>query len=294
MAMHIVLGDGEMTRKALTETLKDLWESVEGQPFWFIVQGKSEPTDTDKNLVAWMHTNEVYYEVLTDDEESMSDIYTGSQNTHTAKRLSQKVVNLIKSSPEDGEDAIVLALFTDVNDPDAESDRWLNNTIEAVLGGEAPVKVLALNDGLVEIEFGAEEKEEAKEEAEDEPAKPSKSASKTPAKKSGPPGRPLNVKPKAPEHTREELEDMDLAALKAIAAEKGIDLPARTRMSTYIAHILGEAGEAPAAEVEEPTVTKVVDPEEARSNGFGDIDVEELVSLVIDGVITKLVSALKR
>ena len=54
MAMHVVLGDGEMSRKELTETLKDLWNRAGDEPFWFLVQGKPEPTETDANLLTWL------------------------------------------------------------------------------------------------------------------------------------------------------------------------------------------------------------------------------------------------
>lgn len=255
MTMHLVLGDGEMTAKELTETLKDLWEKAGDDPFWFIIQGKSEPTATDKALVKFLHTNEVYYEVLTDDADSMADIYENSQNTHTAKRLAQKVVNLLNNSPEEDEGADILALYVS-DDPDAEEDRWLNTIVQAA--NDADFKSYVLNDGLVEIELaGGEEEEEPEPEPEPEPAKPAK-ASKTPSKKAA--AKPKAEEPEEEEepedlgpvtYSRDELEDMDLGQLKEIASKRGITLPPRTRPKTYIDHILGEApGSAPEAEVE--------------------------------------------
>ena len=163
MAMHVVLGEGEMTRKELTETLKDLWDRAGEEPFWFLLLGKSEPTATDQTLVTWLHKNEIYYEVVTDDADAMADIYSGSQNTHVAKRLAQKIVNLLGTASEEDETADVLALFTS-DEPDAEGDRWLITALQATMAAGYPA--LGLNDGLVPIDMtGGETEPEQEEEA---------------------------------------------------------------------------------------------------------------------------------
>jgi hypothetical protein len=279
VAMHVVLGDGEMTRKELTETLKDLWDKAGDEPFWFVVQGKSEPTDTDQALVSWLHKNEIYYEVVTDDADSVSDIYDQAQETHTAKRLAQKVANLLQTKPEDDEDAVILALFVS-EDPAAEEDRWLNTIIRSAM--DEGFKALALNDGLTEIQVDGDSPEE---EVEDVTPKPTK---KTVAKKAP---QPVEEEPakQAPvgAYTREELEELDMAALKEIAAGMGIELQPRTRMATYIDHILGEVkADAPAVEVSEPPVTKVLDHD---VSGNGDLPViDEIVEQVLDRLVALL------
>lgn len=277
MAMHVVLGNGEMTRKELTETLKDLWEKAGDQPFWFVVQGKSEPTDTDANIVKWLHTNEVYYEVVTDDADAMADIYEHPQEVHVAKRLGQKIVSLLNSKPEDDESADVLALFAS-EDPDAVEDRWLNSVLQATV--DAGFTVYALNDGLVEVDL-SESAEDKSVEEEPEPVKPapSKSASKRGA-----------AKPKEDAaavvgtYTRAQLERMELPELKEIAAKVGIELPSRTRMGTYIDAILGEGKEAPSVEITPPVSV----------SGDGDIDLarvaEEAAAIVIERIVAALQS----
>ena len=150
MAMHLVLGDGEMSKKELTETLKDLWEKAGDEAFWFVLQGKSAPSETDTNLVSWLVKNQVYFEVLTDDADAMDEIYGDAQEIHVAKRLGQKVVSLLNTKPEDGEDADVLGLFVS-DDPAAEEDKWLNNIIQAAV--DAGFKAYGLNDGLVEVDL---------------------------------------------------------------------------------------------------------------------------------------------
>lgn len=274
--MHVVLGDGEMTQKELTETLKDLWEQAGDSAFWFLIQGKSDPTATDRNIVKFLHTNEVYYEVLTDDADSMADIYNQAQNVHVAKRLATKVVSLLTNSPEDGEDADVLALYVS-DDSEAEEDRWLNTTVQAA--NDAGFKAYVLNDGMVEIELAGGEPE-AEPEQEAPPTKPSKAPAKKAAAKKAAPAAPAED-----EYTREQLEEMDLTELKEVAAKLGITLPPKTRLKTYIDHILGEATTGPEAEV---TTPEVVD-----TNVVTDIDIDDVVERAASLAVKRIVEALQ-
>lgn len=257
--MHAILGDGEMTRRELTEALADLWKAdeLEGQSFWFLIQGKSEPTETDKTLVTWLEKNEIYYEIITDDTDGVDPIYTEPQEVHTVQKLSTGVINLLKTKPEEGEPAEVLALFFNVNDLAASEDKWLNGVIEAAFDAGFPTR--ALNDGMVEIDLSSEAEEA---EAEPEPEPPKAVAKKSVAKKAA--AKPADIPVPAEDPTptlledagsvvaptREELEDMDLDEVKEVAAKLGITLPPRTRVTTYIDHILGEKAPTPPAEAE--------------------------------------------
>ena len=285
--MHVVLGDGEMSRKELTETLKDLWERAGDDQYWFVVQGKSQPTETDTNLVTWLTKNEIYFEVVTDDEDSMDEIYAEGQETHTVKRLGQKIVNLLNTKPEEGEDADVLALFVE-DDPAAEADRWLNNVIQLAM--DAGFKAYGMNDGMVEIDLdGADSTNapEEEEEAEVPAAKPTKRAAKKATAKPSDNGEGAAKPSKS--YTRDDLEEMELGELKEIAAAKGIELPPRTRMGTYIDHILGETKDAtPAVEVESPPVTKTVSNGDEEEN----LGIDGLVDQVTAEVFKRIVAAL--
>lgn len=257
MTMHVVLGDGDMTRKELTETLHDLWDKANeaSQTFWFLVQAKPEPTDTDKNLMKWLATNEVYYETIGDGSE-VPDIYDGTQQRHTVKRLGPKVLSLMNEKPEDGEDADLLGLFVS-DDPEDEADRWLIDVMQTVAEGGFPL--FALNDGLMEVDLSEEEgpeEEPEPEEEEEAPAPAKKAAAKkaaAPAKKAAAAKAPAAEDEEAPEpegdYTREDLEERSLDELKEIASTIGISLPPRTRMTTYIDAILGEGKETPTVEV---------------------------------------------
>jgi pyruvate/2-oxoglutarate dehydrogenase complex dihydrolipoamide acyltransferase (E2) component len=288
--MHAVLGDGEMERKELTETLADIWKADEkaGNTFWFLLQGKAEPTDTDKAMVTWLEKNDIYYEVITDDEANMDAIYSQPQEVHTAKRLAQKVVNLLKEKPEEGEEAEVLALFVS-SDPEAEEDRWLNAVCQSVYDAEFPIR--AFNDGLVEVDLSGDG-EEPKEEEVEEPAK--SVAKKAPVKKAAAQAK-ADTKVSEEDETpsaaaaapsRAALEDMDLDQLKEVASNLGITLPPRTRMNTYIEAILGEAKpEAPAAEI-------TPSPEVGGSASINGFDIEELAALIASKFLRGLKEAL--
>lgn len=238
MTMHVVLGDGLLPGKELDALLSDMWAKANksDDPFWFLVQGKAEPTATDTKLVQWLLANDIYYEMITDGSES--DLYEKYQNKYTVKRLAPKIVSLMQETPEEGEEAHLLALFA-ADDPDAEEDRWLNDVIQTVT--DAGYTVLAMNDGMQEIKIISSDEGEVAEVEEEAPAAPTKAAKKVAAK----PAPVEEVEEEAEDlsgpYTREVLEEMDLDGLKEVAAKVGISLPPRTRMSTYIEAILGNA-----------------------------------------------------
>src|SRR5215467_4234460 len=214
--LHVILGDGEMTKRELSASLEDLLETNGDDPFWFLIHAKPEPTQTDTSLMAWIHEREVYYQVVGSDIKGADAIYEGFQEKYEIKNLGPKIVDIMTNVPDEGEDADLLALFVS-DEADAEEDRWLYGVIEKVLA--AGFKVKALNDGMTEI--GLEEGEET-EEAEEAPEPPKPAAKKAAAKT-----RPLAAVPDPPadeELSREALEAMDLEDVKAYAAKKGLVL----------------------------------------------------------------------
>jgi hypothetical protein len=286
MTMHVVLGDGEMTRKELTETLQDIWNADEkdGQTFWFLLHGKPEPTDTDKALVNWLEKNEIYYEVITDDADSVHPLYSQPQETHVAKQMSRKIVSLLKSKPEEGEPAELLALFYS-DDSEAEEDRWLNEVCQDVF--DSDYKIRALNDGLLEVDLAA---------APDEPPAPVTPIGKKSVAKKGGAARRADTAVSGEDatgassaYTREQLEEMELPQIKEIAAGLGLEFPPRTRMATYIDAILGE-GAGPTVEVQ------VQEAAEAVLRGNGDValvDVESLADAIAEALLRKLAEVLQ-
>ena len=282
MTLHVVLGDGEMSNKELVATLEDLWEQEGDGNFWFLLQGKSDPTTTDQALTAWLAKNDLFYAVLTDDKASLHKSYETRAQLFEAKNLSKKIISLIESEPEDGELVDILALFTS-DDPEAEEDRWLNDVMGEI--AESGHQIRALNDGLTVLDFEKEPEEEIEEEedvlSKKAPAK--KAPSKAAAKPKPAPIPELDAESGEEEEdedveiTREYLETQDLTELKALAKTLGIELPLRTRATTYIDAILGE-DDTPEAEIEDV----------APTNGHSPVDVDELAEIVAGIIIKKL------
>ena len=238
MTLHIVLGDGYMPTKELSAHLQDLKEKAlaDDEPFWFLVQAKAEPTDTDQALIKWLtaEENDIYFDAI-GDKDSADKIYSAAQTVHKATKLAPKIVALMQKAQagddeNDPEGADLLALFFSDED-DAEEDRWLNDVIADVAAAGFPI--YAFNDGMALMEPpGDDEEVEAVE---------------TEAEEVG-----ADVIALRPVLTREELEALELDDLKKLASEKGIDVQPRSRRPTYIDAILGVEDEAPEVEVEEP------------------------------------------
>ena len=158
---HVVLGAGEMPSRELAASLQDLWNRClkADEDFWFLIQGKSEPTPTDRAMLTWMHKNEIWYSIVTDGTE-VDPLYTSeAQSTFKAKRLAPKIVELMKSEPVEGETTKLFGLFVS-DDLKAEEDRWLCDIGAAVQ--EAGFEVVALNDGLVPIDMLADDEDEGR------------------------------------------------------------------------------------------------------------------------------------
>ena len=304
MALHLVAGDGEMSKKELEATLNDLLTQASDadETFWFIVVGKPEPTTTDTNLMNWVHAQELYFEVLSSDTKGLDAMYKGAQQYHEVKKLAAKAASLMQEKPEDGESADMLALFVS-DDPEADEDRWLNDIVQAV--ADEGCQILALNDGLTVVEM--EESEEVEEpEPEPAPAPAKKAAAKKVAAKPATAPAPEEDTDIATDPlTRDQLESMTLPQLKEVAEVRGVSLPPRSRMQTYVNALLGEGEEEapPQAEVEAVVAPEIEEIEEAAMEEVieGLIEqglVEEVSSMngdmavfadmVADAVITKL------
>ena len=282
MVMHLVLGDGEMPKNELTAHLSDLWSKATeaDDQYWFILQSKAEPTATDRALVKWLNDNGIYFSVISGDPEADDKLYDGAAETHPARSLTTTVLKLLQEKPEGDEPADVLALFVS-DDPEAEEDRYVSEVAQIVMDAGFPV--FALNDGLAELDL-PEGATPAAAEPEEEPEPVKKApAKKAAAKKAAAPRPPADEEEETGEITREFLGERSLDELKAMAANRGIDLPPRTRHATYIERILGEAGDE--VEVEEEEVEEAV----VATNGRGKDGV--IVIVTGDGtIVTKPVT----
>lgn len=286
--MHVVLGDGEMSRRELSSTLEDLLEKAGDEDFWFLVQAKSEPTATDKAMMEWIAERGVYYESIGDDPKAADPIYKDAQEKHTVKRLAPKVLSLMQEKPQEGEGAALFALFVN-NDDEVEEDRWLMDVATTVADAPEKFVVYAMNDGLAELGFDEEGGEE--EPAEEPEPEPAPAPTKAVAKKAAPKPRPADDDEGEPAGdvdiandvlTRDALEEMTLPQLKEIAAARGVELPPRTRAQTYISVLLGEGDEEAVAVIEEVEVPELPEGEEDEDIAF---EAEAMVVVIFNGTI---------
>jgi len=233
MTMYVTAGSGEMPAADLKGSLDDLESAAvqEERTFWMLVQASAEPTSTDRALMAWIKEHETYFETYGPDAAKPDDIYKGSQEKHPVKGLAAKIVQLMQEKPEDGEDALLLALFAS-DDPAAPEDAELYTIVEAVLSAGYPV--FAFNDGMGEIGLNEDAlgEEPAEDDDEDEVEVPS------------------DIAMAQEEWTRATLEALNPDQIKEVAAGFGITLPPRTRATTYITAILDRDKEEEPAEVE--------------------------------------------
>jgi hypothetical protein len=173
----------------------------------------------------------------------------------------------MQEGPEDGEEAQLLALFAS-DDYSSEDDKWLNDVGRAVQ--DAGFTIKALNDGLVDMDFSDIVPPE--EEEEEEPAPAAKTKKAAAASPSSADEDEEATAAESAEYTREQLEEISLDRLKEIATERGITLPPRSRIQTYINAILGEEG-----------LTKEAHEEHRRVMGGGpDEPVTEEVAEIVE------------
>jgi hypothetical protein len=285
--MHVVLGDGEMSRRELSSTLEDLLEKAGDEDFWFLVQAKAEPTATDKAMMEWIAERGVYYETIGDDLKSADKIYKDAQEKHEVKRLAPKIVSLMEEKPAEGEGAALYALFVN-NDEEVEEDKWLMDVATSV--ADKSFIVYAMNDGLAELGFDDEAGEETEPEPDPEPPKPvaKKAAAKKAAPKAAAPVDDEETEEVDPDAigpmtslTREMLEELTMPQLKKIAADRDIELPPRTRSTTYIATLLGENEEEPPVADVEPVPVPEVDPDDEEMA----FEAEAMVLVVFNGTV---------
>ena len=217
MAMHVVLGDGEMSKKELTETLKDLWEQAGDEAFWFVIQGKSAS-----------HRNRHQPRQVVDDQRGLlrsphrrrrcdgRDLRRRPRRRTSSSDSDRRSSTCSTPSQRKDEEADVLALFVS-DDPAAEEDRWLNNVLQAAVGCRVQGLRSQRRPDRARSRCRDDDAEPEPEEEEEVPTKPTKRA----AKKASAAAAPA----KAKTYTRDELEEMELDQLKVIAGEKGIELP---------------------------------------------------------------------
>lgn len=162
MTLYAVVGNGEMPEKEVVQQLDDLWKKADAEDtdFWFVLEGKANPTETDRRIVAWLNQFDLHYSLVTPAGVTASEDYTGVSEFIDCDRPSDmaEVMEMLRAKPEENdgkeEDAVALALFCDIA-ADSPEDHELIVTLTATIG--AGFKAYALNDAMEEIELRTEE-----------------------------------------------------------------------------------------------------------------------------------------
>jgi len=250
--LYAIAGSGEAPAAEINRVLTDLKAkaTAEDVDFWFLVEAKDEPTDTDKRVTAWFKKNEVYFETVT----STDATYDGASEAHQSEDpLGFMLERVLGIRPD--EDGWVLALLPP---EEGDDDEPLMALIEA--SNAAEVEVRQLNGAMETLTLT--EAEEAEEEPAPAPAKKAAAKKAAPAKKAAAPAKKAAKKaaPAAEEeveegegvYTQEELTKLGIPELTGIAKGQGIDTKGLGKRDLITA-ILGstrmaEADEAVAVE----------------------------------------------
>jgi len=193
--LYAVVGDGTGNKTEITQTLEDLRDKAakDDVDFWLALVGKEDLTATDKAIVKWLQDNEVWYEVIGNEDE---DTYAGAQAFHGAKDPYRKALAMLgEKAPDEG--AVLLALYVD-SEAEVEEDNALATMVERAV--EDDIEVRLLNGQMVRVSFG-EEDEAAEPEVEEDDVVP---------------------EDEAPVFSEAELKKMQVPELQAIAKGQGV------------------------------------------------------------------------
>lgn len=223
MTLHAVIGEGSINTRELNHQLDDLMQNADNN-FWFIVQGKAEPTQADQDLVVYFTEHEIYFVTLTDENVEMATLYEGRADEHVYDgEFGPALVEALESLREPLEDTDemesvdVLALLVNPKEEDPLDTPAIDAIMAVINAGH---QVYGLNDSMEEITL------------EEEVIEPTDS---TPQGDVAGDQSPSNVTPLS-RYTEEELSAMPAPEVKALA--QGMGITGRGKKD-YIAGILG-------------------------------------------------------
>lgn len=237
MTLYVVLGAGTMPTKEVAHQLDDLWKKCEEEDtdFWFALEGKPKGsvTETDLALVEYFNKYGIHYGAFAVEGSQPSDEYVDVAEYFDVDSLPSGVLALMNPVKKEGEESVILALFTD----DEDKDEVLIDTIALAL--QDGFKVYGLNDAMEPVELLSEEVKPLPEETIEEKPKASLPVPEEVEDDDEP--EPLN---------QQYLESLTANEVKEIA--RGMGLPTGTKAET-IATILDSTTE-PVTPVTVPSV----------------------------------------
>lgn len=198
--LYVIAGNGTGTATEITAALKDLRDAATkaDMEFWFLVEGKEEPTKTDEAIYKWLRTNEVWFEVLT----STGIVVDGAQESVGTDDVYGSMLERIHERAEENEPAALLILPIDPDGGTTDDDETLMDLVERCV--DADVEVFQLNGRMIKITMAEEDETE---EAEEAPAPVKKAAKKAAAA----PAAPAKVAAKASKVAKKALSETEVA-----------------------------------------------------------------------------------
>lgn len=276
MTLYVVLGDGEMPPKEVSHQLEDLWDKAEAedQDFWFALLAKETPTATDLTLVKYFNDKTIHYALIVPPGIPILDQYTGVAEYLDTTSTLNGVKFALTELPAEGESAVLLGLFVNIEEDDPADGELLDYMALAIQNGR---NVFALNDSMEPVEIRTEEVTPLDTV---EPAKKVETVKQVDENEDDLPDalEPLD---------REYLEGLRVGELKELC--KGMGIP-YTNKDASINSILAAAGQ-PNVEPEEVAPSRTASQNSAPETTGGASVMVLLVAHYPDGMVSKWVPA---
>lgn len=206
MSMYVIVGNGQMPAKEVEAQLADLINSavnVQDVDIWFLLEGKTTPTDTDKAIIKYLDKIQAYYETFEDSNYTSPNLLYGHSQAHRGNVGFNNLIEYMREQAEqEAGEVALLGLFYDFDNQYHPEDALLD-TLASEIGSGSDIKFYALNAAMVRLDV-----EEAP-----TPAKQPKVVS------SGPPRAKSDYSKEAFDSTAE-LEDWSADELAALTMEE--------------------------------------------------------------------------
>lgn len=211
--LYALVGNGDPNKREVLESLKSLKDAVEekGGEFWMLLCEESDPSPALREILSWLNESTYYEMVRMPSDEAVHPLYK-PEHVHLARRPVDRMVTIVPQRVQADEQYALLVMSDDI-DTDDECLYAINKSID--LG----IPVLDLGGQMVPLVL-----EDA--DHQDEVVAEATTAS-------------------TDEFTREDLESLTLAELKAHVKSAGVTPTDLRSKESIIDALLGEDSPVP-------------------------------------------------
>lgn len=249
MSMYVIVGNGQMPAKEVEAQLADLINNavnVQDVDIWFLLEGKTIPTDTDKAIVKYLDRIQAYYETFEESNHGTPHIMYANAAAHRGNVGYKNLIDYMNEQAEQeaGEIAL-LGLFYDFDNQYHPEDALLD-TLASEISPDSAVSFYALNAAMVKLDAG---------DAPVTPKQPKEVPSAVPQSKSEYDKTAFEALSSLEDWTAEELAALTVEELRAICP----NAPKKATKTELVSILLGDnVTEIPAAPapVEMPSDTE--------------------------------------